>query len=59
LNRKQVVGWVILVFAVPFWVIAISSASGHGFFENEFAVQSMIMGGAVSMIAGLFLWYEY
>ncbi len=42
------------VFVVPwvFWFSAIASASSHGFFENEWAVQTMVLGGAISMVAG-------
>jgi hypothetical protein len=56
MNRAKIVGWVILILAVPFWATAIASATGHGFFEDNFAVQFMILGGAVAMIGGAFLW---
>jgi hypothetical protein len=41
------------IFIVPwvFWIYAIMSASNSGFTENEFAVQLMVLGGAVSMVA--------
>ena len=59
MTPKKILGWLLLIVATPFWFYAIYSASAGGFFENEFAVQTMVLGGAVSMIAGLFLWWEY
>lgn len=51
-RRRRIIG--LIVFIVPwfFWLSSIASASSHGFFENEWAVQMMILGGAVSMVAG-------
>ncbi|MDE1857921.1 MAG: hypothetical protein KGI26_02475 [Thaumarchaeota archaeon] len=42
------------VFIVPwvFWIMAIGSASSRGFFEDQWAVQTMVLGGAISMVAG-------
>jgi hypothetical protein len=59
IERKKILGWLIILISMVFWFVAIGSASSHGFFENSFAVQVMILGGAVSMIGGIFLWYEY
>ncbi len=53
------VGWALLILSFPFWIFAISSASASGFFEDSLAVQMMMLGGAVSMVGGTFLWYEY
>jgi hypothetical protein len=41
------------VFVVPwfFWLFSIASASSGGFKENEWAVQLMVLGGALSMVA--------
>lgn len=49
--RKMVA---LAVFIVPWvmWALAIGSASHGGFFENQWAVQMMVVGGAVSMAAG-------
>ena len=57
MGRRRLVGWVIIALAVPFWVAAIIGASTSGFFETELSVQLMIMGGAISMIGGAFLFY--
>jgi hypothetical protein len=59
LRPKRILGWILLIAAVPFWAYAITSASASGFFEDSLAVQMMIMGGAVSMLGGLLTWYEY
>ena len=50
--RRKLVA--LAVFVVPwiFWTLAISSAIQHGFFEDQWAVQMMVLGGAVSMVAG-------
>lgn len=42
------------VFAIPwfFWMYAIWHASGSGFTEDELAVEIMVLGGAISMVAG-------
>ena len=53
----KIVGWLILIVSAVLWVASIGSAVGRGFFEDQNAVQLMVLGGAVSMIAGLFLWY--
>lgn len=51
-TRRRLIA--LLVFVVPwvFWLSAIASASNSGFFENEWAVQTMVLGGAISMVAG-------
>lgn len=51
-RKRRLIG--LLVFIVPwvFWVIAISSGIGHGFFEDEYGVEMMVLGGAISMVAG-------
>ncbi len=58
MNRKmkprKIASIVILLLAAVLWVTAISSATNGGFTTNDFAVQAMVLGGAVSMIAGLF-----
>jgi hypothetical protein len=46
-------GFVLIIIALIFWIVGISSAVSHGFFEDEFAVQLLILGGAISMLAGL------
>lgn len=42
------------IFIVPwfFWAFSIGSASAGGFTENQWAVQLMVLGGAISMVAG-------
>jgi hypothetical protein len=55
LSKSKIIGLVILFFgSFPMWLIAISSASNSHFFEDQFAVQLMILGGAVATIAGVF-----
>jgi hypothetical protein len=43
----------VAIFAVSWvlWIVAIWSAVGRGFFEDQFALQAMVLGGAVSMVA--------
>jgi hypothetical protein len=53
----KIIGWIILAFAAVFWFSAIGLAIGHGLFENENALQLIVLGGAVSMVAGVLLWY--
>ncbi len=49
-------GWIVLVLAAVLWFTAIGSAVGKGFFEDQNAVQLIVLGGAVSMVAGILLW---
>ncbi|MHB2037634.1 MAG: hypothetical protein ACYCPW_12975 [Nitrososphaerales archaeon] len=58
IQRRRMIGWAIMIIPFALWITAIGSASSHGFFENSFAVQVMILGGAVSMIAGAFLFFD-
>lgn len=57
MKTTKIIGWVIIAIAAVFWVTAIGGANASGFFENSNAVQLMILGGAVSMIGGVLLWY--
>lgn len=43
-----------VVFVIPwiFWLTAISHAVSYGFLEDKYAVQIMVLGGAISMVAG-------
>jgi uncharacterized membrane protein HdeD (DUF308 family) len=52
--RKRI-GFLILIIPFFFWFTAIWSASSAGFFEDANAVQIMVLGGAISMIAGIVL----
>jgi hypothetical protein len=56
MKTTKIVGWIILVFAAVLWFTAIANAIGKGFFEDQNALQLIVLGGAVSMVAGLFLW---
>jgi hypothetical protein len=58
LKSIRIVGWVILLIAAVFWIAAIGGATASGFFETENSVQLLILGGAVAMIGGMFLWYD-
>ncbi|MDG6909470.1 MAG: hypothetical protein JRN57_01070 [Nitrososphaerota archaeon] len=50
--RRRLIALAVFVVPWVFWILAIGSASSHGFFENEWAVQTMVLGGAISMVAG-------
>lgn len=49
---RKLAALILFLAAWPFWILAILGASAHGFFETEYNVQLMVMGGAVSMVAG-------
>jgi hypothetical protein len=57
MKTTKILGWIILLMAAVLWFTAIGSAVGRGFFEDQNAVQLIVLGGAVSMVAGVFLWY--
>jgi hypothetical protein len=57
MKQVKIIGWIILVFAAVLWFSAIGLAIGHGLFENQNSLQLIVLGGAVSMVAGIFLWY--
>lgn len=50
-NRRIIA---VVVFVIPwiFWLTAISHAVSYGFLEDKYAVQIMVLGGAISMVAG-------
>ena len=50
--RRKLIGLAVFVIPWVFWILAISNASSHGFFEDQWAVQMMVLGGAISMVAG-------
>lgn len=50
--RRKLIALVVFIAPWVFWLSAIASASNSGFFENEWAVQTMVLGGAISMVAG-------
>jgi uncharacterized membrane protein len=56
MKTAKILGWIVLVIAAVLWFTAIANATGRGFFEDENAVQLIVLGGAVSMIAGVLLW---
>ena len=58
LSGKKIVGLAIFVIPWIFWLYSISHASNSGFTEDQLAVQVMVLGGAISMVAGAFanLW---
>jgi len=57
LKTYRIIGWVLLLVAAAFWVTAIGGALSQGFFEDQSGVQLMMIGGAISMVGGTFLWY--
>lgn len=51
-KTKYYVALGVFVISWIMWPIAIVHASGSHFTEDEFALQLMVVGGAVSMLAG-------
>jgi hypothetical protein len=51
-SPRRLVALGVLLVASVFWTLSILSATKGGFFENEWAVQMMVLGGAISMVAG-------
>ncbi|MDG6981326.1 MAG: hypothetical protein JRN51_09495 [Nitrososphaerota archaeon] len=49
--KKNFIAIALLLVSSVLWATAIISASNSGFFENEPAVEMMVMGGAISMVA--------
>jgi membrane-bound metal-dependent hydrolase YbcI (DUF457 family) len=49
---------VAMIIAFVCWMIAISLAVKGGFFENQLALQLMVLGGATSM-AGAAVWQAW
>lgn len=47
---KRLVFVAALLVSCVFWITSIMSASNGGYFENEWAVQTMVLGGAISMV---------
>jgi hypothetical protein len=52
MNPRKIVFIVMLLIAFVLWLTSISMAVKSGFFENELALQLMILGGAVAMVGG-------
>ena len=50
--RRKLLALVVFIIPWVFWITAIGSASSSGFFEDQWAVQTMVLGGAISMVAG-------
>ncbi len=55
---KWYVSLAVFVIPWPFWLYSIAHASASGFTEDQLAVQLMVLGGAISMVAGsiAFFW---
>lgn len=51
-SRRRLVALAVFVVPWAFWILAIGSASSHGFFEDQWGVEMMVLGGAISMVAG-------
>ncbi|MDG6996791.1 MAG: hypothetical protein JRN52_12785 [Nitrososphaerota archaeon] len=51
-SKRRIIA--LIVFVVPwfFWLTSISHAISFGFVEDKYGVQMMVLGGAVSMVAG-------
>ena len=50
--RRILIALAVFAVAWVFWILAIGSATSQGFFEDQWAVQMMVLGGAISMVAG-------
>jgi hypothetical protein len=53
---RKIVFLILLAVAMVLWLISISLAVKGGFFENELALQLMVLGGATSMVGGAIWW---
>ena len=51
-SRRRLIALAVFIIPWFFWLSAIASGNSSGFFENEWAVEAMVLGGAVSMVAG-------
>jgi len=51
-SKRRLVALAIFVIPWIFWMTAISSASNAGFVEDQYGLQIMVLGGAISMVAG-------
>ncbi|MFI5450505.1 MAG: hypothetical protein ACHQ03_12155 [Candidatus Bathyarchaeia archaeon] len=57
MKSTKIAGWIVLVIAAVLWFTAIGGAVGSiGVFENQNDLQLIVLGGAVSVIAGLLFW---
>jgi hypothetical protein len=55
MKPRRIIGWIAIIPAFVFWLLAIGSASNAGFSADAYAFQMMVMGGAISTIAALLL----
>lgn len=51
-STRRIVALVVFIVPWVFWLTAISHASNFGFMEDKYGVQIMVLGGAISMVAG-------
>ena len=51
-SKRRIVALVVFIIPWIFWLTAIGHASNYGFIEDKYAVQVMVLGGAISMVAG-------
>lgn len=51
----RIIGWLVLIPALVFWLVAIGGASHSGFFADAYDYEVIVMGGAISTIAALLL----
>lgn len=55
MRTRRIIGWIAMIPAFVFWLLAIGSASSAGFSADAYAFQIMVMGGAISTVAALLL----
>ncbi|MCL5069140.1 MAG: hypothetical protein M1368_12440 [Thaumarchaeota archaeon] len=51
-STRRIVALVVFIIPWVFWLTAISHAISFGFVEDKYGVQTMVLGGAISMVAG-------
>ena len=51
-SKRRIAALVVFIIPWIFWLTSISHASNSGFTEDKYAVQIMVLGGAISMVAG-------
>jgi hypothetical protein len=54
--KRKIAAIIFMIVPFVFWLTAIAGASASGFFENQTDVQLMVLGGALSMLAGTMFW---
>lgn len=51
-SKGKVVAIPLLAISIVMWIYSVIGASSSGFFSDQLDLQWMVLGGAVSMVAG-------